>query len=304
MHLYFLIFSLILLSTVAPASVGAEQSLAADGRVTSLQGPYLGQKTPGRAPELFAPGFISRQDYFEHSAAVFTPDLREVYWSAKPNAQRSYHVYFMKMIDGRWTVPQTVPFLDNSSDEHAPVFSPDGRKMYFDRNDDIWVVERQGDGWSEPAVVSEASDPGRQDRISSVAADGSLFFTRSQTSLEMRDIYVSRTRSGRLSEPTKLGKDIPSGYHTLGDVFVAPDESYAILELHADEGTSELFVSYKTKSGSWSDDVKVPVGWARFPLVSPDGKYLFFMRREGIFWVTAKLLEDLGPAAPAEISGR
>lgn len=45
-----------------------------------LQGPYLGQKRPGTMPEVFAPGIISVEENFEHSAAVFSPDGNEVFW--------------------------------------------------------------------------------------------------------------------------------------------------------------------------------------------------------------------------------
>ncbi len=40
---------------------------------------YLGQQPPGRTPEIFAPGIISTENY-EHSPAVFSPDLKTVYW--------------------------------------------------------------------------------------------------------------------------------------------------------------------------------------------------------------------------------
>ena len=108
--------------------------------------------------------------------------------------------------------------------------------------------------------------------------------------------YVSRITNEGYSAPEKLDKDIPTGYKAVGDIFISPDKSYMILELHVDEGTSELFVSYRIKDGSWSEEIKLPLGWGRCPSISPDGKYIFFMRREGIYWADADILQELKPA--------
>jgi len=45
-----------------------------------LRGPYLGQKPPGMAPEVFAPGIVTTE-LNEHGSPTFSPDLSEMYWS-------------------------------------------------------------------------------------------------------------------------------------------------------------------------------------------------------------------------------
>ena len=87
---------LLISATLAPC-ISAQQS---DFPV--LTGPYLGQNPPGVYPELFAPGIVSVEENFEHSAAVFSPDGSEVYWctnvgwyteqgqQANPNPDLSY----------------------------------------------------------------------------------------------------------------------------------------------------------------------------------------------------------------------
>jgi hypothetical protein len=74
---------------------------------------------------------------------------------------------------------------------------------------------------------------------------------------------------------------------------VAPDESYMVIEASKDKATCELFVSFRLKDKSWSERKQLPIQWGRFPSVSPDGKYLFFMTREGIYWVSTKIIEEL-----------
>ena len=57
-----------------------------------LKGPYLGQKPPGMKPEIFAPGIISVDENFEHSAAVFSPDGKEVFWCTNVNGNTDKRV--------------------------------------------------------------------------------------------------------------------------------------------------------------------------------------------------------------------
>ena len=84
-----------------------------------LTGIYLGQKPPGKTPELFAPGIISVDENFEHSAAVFSPDSKEVFWCTNVNwytdegRAGNLRLYTMKEVDGQWTVPQPAPFVKN-----------------------------------------------------------------------------------------------------------------------------------------------------------------------------------------------
>ena len=96
-----------------------------------ITGEYFGQAPPGSKPELFAPGIISLPDIFEHSAAIFSPNKSEVYWSGKPNGTRYFKIYCMKMLDGEWTERKI--FLSHKDYSfHNPVFSHDGNKLFFD----------------------------------------------------------------------------------------------------------------------------------------------------------------------------
>ena len=131
--------------------------------VPVLTGPYLGQKPPGLKPEVFAPGVITRSDYWEHSSPAFAPDGNEVFWSAHvgPRKQRIFH---MRVEDGQWSSPEYASFW---VDRHGggPAFSPDGTRLYFYSGHpeshlagheffNIWYVERHGDGWGNPQKLS------------------------------------------------------------------------------------------------------------------------------------------------------
>jgi len=134
--------------------VAASIMTAQQPDLKKLSSPYLGQKPPGLTPELFAPGTISRPDYFEHSAAIFSPDLREVYWSAKPNDKRDYKIYFMKMVDGIWLQPKIASFCQENEYYQQFALAPDGEKLYFTNGSKWSYVEKQDGSWNLPTGIS------------------------------------------------------------------------------------------------------------------------------------------------------
>jgi Tol biopolymer transport system component len=93
--------------------------------------------------------------------------------------------------------------------------------------------------------------------------------------------------------------------------FVAPDESYLAFARDERAGpspsgrtTKDLFISVRLKGDVWSEAVElgpginVPGVEDICPMVSPDGKYLFFVSRRinrefRAHWVDAAVIEDL-----------
>ena len=67
-----------------------------------------------------------------------------------------------------------------------------------------------------------------------------------------------------------------------------------------------LFVSFQNAAGEWSEPVKIHEAisfpsTARFPSVSPDGEYLFFLSGGDIYWVEcAPVLELEADAWPLD----
>jgi len=283
----------LLLPTLAvPASATSED----------LTGPYLGQTLPGSTPRLFAAGVISVRADFEHSAATFSPDGQEVYWCTNVGARTNppgigQKLYVMRQIDGVWMGPEIAPFTESiSGTVQRPVFSPDGMRLYFevfgDDDSDIYVVERQGDGWSAPVSVSSFINTGAIERVHCVTSGGSMIFSRSPfTSREK--MYLSRFVDGAFTEPEQLGMPYDSTAHELA-VVVAPDDSYLLIALTRTGLEDELYISYKQLDGSWSERIRTPYECGGFLALSPDGAYLFFLG-EGIFWVDTSFVEQLRP---------
>jgi len=121
-----------------------------------LKGGYLGQTEPGDTPQMFAPGIVSGHGFeSEHSPAVFSPDLKEVYWTQKFRGP----ILYMEQKNGVWTAPKPAPFCSEYGDGE-PIFSPDGKKLFFlsfrplkpegpSDKENMWYIDRTLEGWSE-----------------------------------------------------------------------------------------------------------------------------------------------------------
>ncbi len=282
-------------------------------RFPVLEGDYLGQKPPADRPELFAPGIIS-SIWGLHSAAVFSPDGNEVYWT--PMMLFPGEVYSrgglmtMKRVNGRWTPPDWVAFSGSKGEDDVPFFSPDGKRMYFisrrdvpgdgrGRSERIWYVDRTADGWSEPKPLDPNVNSMDMHWAFSLDRDKNIYFAgRSPGGLGMGDIYLARFEDGRYEKPVNLGEPVNSA--AIEDSpFVAPDGSYLLFSRQFD-----IWLSFRGSDGAWSAPVKLgpEVNSAAIevcPRVTNDGRYIFFLSQRGgeshAYWVRADVIEKLRP---------
>lgn len=183
------------------------------------RGAYLGETPPGDTPRLFAPHILSSP---VHTSAVFSPDGKEVYWR-NMGTEDSDQILFMRRRNGEWTAPAAVPFvLPGGTGD--PAFSQDGLTLFFTsheelpihagvRNEGIWRVVRDGDGWGEPRPVGDVVNSHEMHWQISVAGNGSIYFTsRNETVRGAEDIYRSRFDGDAYAEPEDLGDAVNSEY--------------------------------------------------------------------------------------------
>jgi WD40-like Beta Propeller Repeat len=279
-----------------------------------LTGPYLGQKPPGNTPEIFAPEVITVP---VHSAVVFSPDGLEalcVPWS-------TLKMEMMKQVNGVWTKPRRVSFA-SEYDAENPCFTEDGSRMYFTSTrpiktegvnikekfwrENIWYVDRQKEGWSEPVPLN--SDVNSFDihwEISINDLNKDLYFSASSGEMGGgSDIYKSAYVDGRYTSPEKLSGVI----NTDGDEdtpFIASDGSYLIFARKPGANTfADLYISFRNANGRWGNAVNLgstinSPSHEIYPVVTRDKKYLFFISmrlgKPQIYWVDAKIIEELRP---------
>lgn len=297
-----------LLAAVLPA-------IARQRDFPTLTGPYLGQTPPGTTPTVFAPGIISTEHH-EHSAPTFSPDGHEVYWSVFLNGSTPQVILSMKEVHGRWSKPALAEFSGTFSDG-GPSIAPDGKRLFFDSNrpvgtgdtarsdPDIWMMEKSSGRWGEPTRIGTNVNSPSLEGSPSVSANGNLFFLsdRNDTFGE-HDIYYTQLDHGRYGRPVNLGSTINSKDYE-DYPFIAEDERYLLFCGSGREdglGLGDLYISFKQPDGEWGEPINLGDDINsrfddRFPMVSPDNKYLFFVSdRSGnsdIYWVDASIIEEL-----------
>jgi hypothetical protein len=253
---------------------------------------YFSQKPPGRVPEVFAPGIISGAGYRLHGAIVFRPDRREVVWAVIPPAIMS-----KSLTDGIWS--EAVPLELGGRGVQAPAFSADGSRLYYqaameggEGGLDLWWAERTDAGWGPPVGIGPPVNSEGMESQPSLSSEGTLFFTGSLEGVEWdRGIYRSEPGDGGYAPPELLGGSINSEYIDYCP-WIAADESYLLFASSRprEEELLHLHVSFREDDGGWSEpmDLHEAIGFegdARFPSVSPDGRFLFFISGGSAYWV-------------------
>lgn len=273
-------------------SLGADQGKA---RSIELKGKYLGQKKPSLTPELFAPNFISTE--YSEISAFLHPNGNEFYYTIAKYGTLTIMV--SKLEGGKWSKPQ--PLRD--ADGMGPVVTKDGLKLYFgsieliNENDsrtepNLWVMERDGDSWADPKPLSsEVNTPDGGEWFPSIADDGTLYFKRSNFMEGVEKIYYTESKNGRYQKPKLLEAAFNLKYN-VEDPFMAPDKSYVIFNPGGPDLFGPMHISFRDDEGNWSAPKNMGLNGS-MPSLSPDRKYLFFVRNEDIYWVDAQVIETL-----------
>lgn len=268
---------------------------------TTLFGAY----PPGDTAVLFAPQIFKHPEGY-HAALIFTKDFEDVYFSPMTNYGELNRIRNLQKNESIEKI--TFPSLCDAGD---PFLSPDNKRLYFLSfqplssdslyRERIWYSEIANGTFSTPQVVDETVYAHATHWQFSVADNYNLYFISEIISQENQDIYLSKYIQGEYLEPEML----PGQINTEGKElcpYISPDEEYLIFS-RSGEGTekTDLFISYR-KGSIWTDAYKLPnainsKAHDLCPVVSPDGKYLFFIsNREGvskIYWVSANFIHEM-----------
>ena len=220
----------------------------------------------GNKAEPFLPEIFSQFPNVRDIAISLDED--EIYFSVQSFQDEISIITHIKKINNRWSDPEIASFSGKYFDLE-PFLSPDGLKLYFVSNRpmdetgdkpkdfDIWYVQRENknEEWSSqinvgPPIISE-----KNEFYPSLADNNNFYFTCDERGTKGKDdIFISKWKNGKYSEPISLSDSINSeGYEF--NAFIAPDESYIIFSGFQREdgfGSGDLYISHKTPDGFWT----------------------------------------------------
>ena len=140
----------------------------------------------------------------------------------------------------------------------------------------------------------------------SITKRGAIYFIEATRS---HDIYRAECINGFYSSAEKLDPPINSDIADW-QVFIDPDDEYIIFGRYQIPDPSHengVYVSFRKQDESWSEPVDMGTAingdhGGYWPYVTPDKKYFFFVSdmdngnwHYDVFWVDAKIIEDLKP---------
>jgi glyoxylase-like metal-dependent hydrolase (beta-lactamase superfamily II) len=281
-----------------------EGALFTPGQQTGSKGHYLGQKPPGLKKEIFAPGIVSTKGGHEFSC-TFSADGKEFYFN------RGMTIMVCRWEKEGWTSPEPASFNDDFRN-HEPHITADNKMLYFgsmrpnperpemENPYGIWKVERTENGWGEPSYVGYGM-------YVTTTKDGTIYITDIDYEDEKKHgIARAKLINGRFGpfEKQKGGVLSPAPGRMPGrHPCIAPDESFLIFDSNTvgppGSHNVQLFICFRESDGSWGEAINLSqILDSEHNIaasLSPDGKYLFFLSESDIYWVDAKIIEDLKP---------
>ncbi len=211
-------------------------------------------------------------------------------------------------------IPGVAPFSGEYSDQ-APVFSPDGERLYFasDRpggfgKRDIWYVQRTESGWSEPVNPGSPPNSEEGETQATFTSDGTVYFVGKMDSVQWdRGIYRCRFVDGAYMAREALPYPINTEYADAYP-YIAPDGSYLIFgstRPGAKSTETDLYICFRNGDGSFGEPQHMGESinngkTVSFPYVTSDGRYFFFGRfiesgTDAFFWVDSKIIDEYRP---------
>jgi Tol biopolymer transport system component len=265
----------------------------------------LSDQIPTDIPLVFGQGIISTDDY--EFAITFSPEMDEMYFTRR-KPEEDNEIYTMKLIDGKWSNPESAFFTTTEGWDFEPHISPKGDRLYFGSirplNDTLkspglyqWYSKKEANVWSIPTPLEKPFIDKSIIMYLTSSENGNLYFTTGEKGDAPEDwvIYKSIKENGQYNDIKRIGTEINGEGKYIAHSFIAPDESYMIYDFKSDSGygESDLYISFN-KNGTWTKPFnlgsKINTDQTEMTAsVSPDGKYLFFHRggedHGDIYWV-------------------
>ncbi|MCD4664820.1 MAG: hypothetical protein K8R68_06065 [Bacteroidales bacterium] len=285
-----------------------------------VTGLYLGQVPPGVSPSRFA-GEIIDDHFYPHSKLIISPAGNKIFWTTFLDTVNSDKELFYSDFDGNnLSVAKKEPTLAEYgilsfiflNDENNIIFG--SLQPYDEMNGKlvraVWTSEKTETGWSKPQPIENTLDTNWASLGSvSINNAGDIYFSGRMEG-GIAKIYYSKFVNGSYQKFEPLPEIINTGI-TL-DPYIDFQDEYLLFGSANNEnniGIIDLYISFKDDNGSWNIPINLgqeinTVNIQRFPMVTEDGKYLFFVTSHSdhfpstythYYWVDAQIIEKYRP---------
>ncbi len=273
------------------------------------KGPYLGLENPGSLPVLFSP--VKSNDIEIHSIPLFYRKGNLLVFKGSYSGVDG--LFITENSNRGWTKPELIIKLSKYNDRHF-FMTLDEKKICFTsmrpiddkdilaNNPNIWVINRNGEGWSDPQRMDKPINSDDAQFYATVSGKNTFYYTISKTETTA-DILYSEYDDGKYLEISDPGSSINTPYAEV-DPYISPDEKFLIFLSNrpGTYGFHDLYISFRNVNGLFSqpwhlDNTINSEGNDVCPLITPDGRYFFFMsNRSGsyrTYWMNTGFIEKL-----------
>ena len=188
---------------------------------------------------------VSDPSLIEYSATIQADGKVMVVQSNVPGKTNQYRLYQYQLdANKKWVNPTSLDSINAGADSTSLIGGPnisfDGNTMFFFRNNDIYMSERQSHGWGKPVNLGAPINTIEYEGFPSISADGKTLY------------FVGRNEIGPRSKELKKK-----------NVFC-----------------TSVYKSVKGRDGKWSDPELLPYpinqDCEKAPRIMADGKTLIF----------------------------
>lgn len=283
-------------------------------KFSGYSGEYFGLQPPSDFSEVFAHDLLCNS-----INTVFSPEGDIFFFVKDIDGNNRGDILWMRKINDKWTVPEPAPFNSEYTDNDI-CFSADGQKLFFrswrpiegisptEYSSSIWFCNRiKNDEWSKPGTVMH-NGKHIQAGYPSVAGNGNLYFSQSSNEKNgFNDLYcLVYNNNNNYTEKLKLDND-PFNLYNEGDMCISKDESFIVTACwerpdKTNGGESDLFITFRIGNNHWTELINLgekvnSPQMENSPNLSPDGKYLFFNRYDGVssddYWISTEVIFNL-----------
>jgi len=260
-----------------------------------LKGPYLGQKPPGKAPEIFAPGIISQKG--SNESVICFANANDEQWcifTRFSDKIPDFTAFETKLINGKWTKPEISQRFKNEGC-YLHCLNHEGTKIFYhpakslsQYPPEIWCIDIEKDTKSK--FICKGMHP-------TVSKNGNLYYDY--------DGHIARRKleGEKYGDMEYLGENIFLKGYDDAHPCISWDEDFLIFDSSERPGVkgNDLFVSFRIGDNKWTKPVNLgkymKMANSGLAKISPERKYIFFhsnaQGQQDFYWVDVKIIENL-----------